>query len=127
MLNKWSLLLVAVISNNACAVERPNPSIEQRVAKAELIVVVDSVRPLPHAAKEFDKFYRAEARVAGVLKGKADIGERIEVVVNNTIAENRNNCCTAGQSYVLFLRPYQGKYVFVGSPNGAIPLELSAH
>ena len=127
MLSRWSLLLTVVIAGNACAVERPNPSIEDRVAKAELIVVVDGVKPLPHSVKEFDKFYRLEARVAGVLKGKADIGKRIEIVVDDTIAEHRNKCCTAGQSYVLFLRQLQGKYVFVGSPNGAIPLELSAH
>lgn len=127
MLSKWALLLAAVVVGNACAVERPNPSIEERVAKAELIVVVDGVKPLPYSDKEFDKFYRVEARVAGVLKGKAAIGKRIEVVVNDTIAEYRNQCCAAGQSYVLFLRLYKGKYVFVGSPNGAIPLNLSEH
>ena len=127
MWSKSSLMLSALVVGNACAIERPNPSIEDRVAKAELIVVVEDVKPLPRTPKEFDKFYRVEARVAGVLKGKADIGTHIEIVVNNTISEHRNMCCTTGQAYVLFLHQHDGAYVFVGSPNGAIPLDLTAN
>jgi hypothetical protein len=124
MLSKLSILLATVIAGNACAIERPNPSLEKRVALAELVVVVDGIKPLPRTAKEFDKFYRVQARVAGVLKGKAAIGKPIEVLVDNSISELRNNCCTVGQSYVLFLRQHEGRYVFVGSPNGAIPLNF---
>ena len=73
--------------------------------------------------KEFDKFYRVSARVAGVLKGKAKIGDRIEVVVNGTISEQRNDCCVPGKMYVMFLEFIDGKFYFVGSPIGAIPVE----
>lgn len=124
MLSKFAILLATVIAGNACAIERPNPSLETRVARAELVVVVDGIKPLPRTAKEFDKLYRVQARVAGILKGKAEVGKTIEVVVDNTISELRNNCCAVGQSYVLFLRQHKGKYLFVGSPNGAVPLDF---
>lgn len=122
----WSkgALLALALTGNACAVDRPNPTLEQRAQDAELVAVVDTVEPIPHEAKEFDKFYRVHARVAGVLKGKATVGDRIEVVVDGTISELRNDCCEAGRAYVLFLRRREGKYVFVGSPNGAVPLDL---
>lgn len=125
--NNWAacllLALVAVVGS-ACAVERTRPSIEQRVQSAELVIVADDIQQLPKVGKEFDKFFRVQARVASVLKGKAAIGDRIEVVVDNTIAEQRNDCCALGKVYVLFLRQKDGRYSFVGSPLGAVPVEL---
>ena len=112
------------MAGNACAVERPNPSLEERVASAELVAVLDGIEPVPYEGKEFDKFYRVSARVAGVLKGAARVGDRIEVLVDGTISEHRNECCEAGKSYVMFLREREGRFVFVGSPLGAVPLEL---
>lgn len=127
MLSKWSLLLAVVIAGNACAVERPNPSLEIRSKKAGLVVVADEIERLPMTGKEFSKFYRVSARVAGILKGKAKIGDRIVVVVDGTISEQRNDCCVPGKTYVMFLELADGKFYFVGSPLGAVPLELSAH
>ncbi|KLD77065.1 hypothetical protein XhyaCFBP1156_20130 [Xanthomonas hyacinthi] len=97
---------------------------EQRVQSAELVVVTDDIELLPHTSQEFDKFFRVKARVASVLKGQAAIGDRIEMVVDNTIAERRNDCCVPGNVYVLFLREQGGKYHFVGSQPGAILVEL---
>jgi hypothetical protein len=126
-LNNWlAVLLLSLFAaaGNACAVERTRPSIEERIQGAELVIVADGIALLPHAGKEFDKFFRVQARVASVLKGQAKIGDRIEVVVDNTIAEQRNDCCAPGKVYVLFLRRKDGKYHFVGSPLGAVPVEL---
>ena len=124
MLSRWSILLLilAAIAGNACAVVRPKPSIEDRVKQAELVVVVADVELLPRTPPEFERFYRIKARIAGVLKGDAAIGDNIEVVVNGTISELRNDCCEAGRSYVLFLSKEDSKYHFVGSPLGSIPL-----
>jgi len=127
-LNNWLpvlLLSMVAIVGNACAVEHSRPSIEERVQVAELVVVADDIELLPHTGQEFDKFFRVKARVASVLKGKATIGDRIEVAVDNTIAELRNDCCARGRVYVLFLREKDGKYHFVGSPEGAVPVELA--
>lgn len=88
-------------------------------------MVADGAKPQPFTDREFDKFYRVNVRVAGVLKGDARVGDRIEVVVNNIIAEHRNDCCIPGKAYVLFLQEQDGKYVFVGSPMGAVPIELA--
>ncbi len=128
-LNKWlpALLLSTVaLVGNACAVEMTRPSLEERVKGAELIVVADNIEQLPHAGKQFNKFFRVKARVASVLKGQAKIGDHIEVVVDNTIAELRNDCCSQGQVYVFFLRAKDGKYQFVGSPSGSVLVELQA-
>ncbi|MDH5821556.1 hypothetical protein QFW77_00915 [Luteimonas sp. RD2P54] len=122
----WILALVA-LAGNVCAVDRPNLSLEERVAAAELVAVVDAIEPIPYDGKEFDKFYRVSARVAGVLKGDAKVSDRIEVVVDGTISEHRNDCCEAGKSYVVFLREREGRYLFVGSPLGAVPLKLQPH
>ena len=124
--NGLALLLLALVTmaGNASAVARPNPSLEERTQEAELVVVADGVEPQPLVGREFDKFYRVQVRVAGVLKGNATIGDRL-VVVDNTIAEYRNDCCTSGQLYVMFLREHDGQYHFVGSPLGAIPVALS--
>lgn len=111
-------------SSGACAVERPNPSAEERVRDAELVVVVDGIEMLPKTSREFDKFYRVSARIAGVVKGGAAIGDRIEVVVDATIAEHRNDCCEPGRKYVTFLRKKGEHYQFVGSPLGTIPLQF---
>lgn len=73
--------------------------------------------------KEFNKFYRVSARVAGILKGKAKIGDRVEVVVDGTISEQRNDCCAPGKMYVMFLELTDGKFYFVGSPLGAVQIE----
>ena len=118
------LLPLTVVVGNAYAVERPNPSLEERVQAAELVVVVDDIEHLPKTSQEFSKFFRVKTRIAGVLKGQIEIGERIEVVVDNTISELKNDCCSSGQAYVLFLREKEGKYYFVGSPLGSIPLNL---
>lgn len=128
MWNKAALLLSLALAGNACAVDRPNPPLEERAAAAALVAVVDAIEPIPHEGKEFDKFYRVSARVAGVLKGDAQVGERIVIVVDGTISELRNDCCEVGKPYVVFLRPQegQGRYLFVGSPLGAIPLELQS-
>ncbi|MEN5116042.1 hypothetical protein ABE488_01730 [Luteimonas sp. TWI662] len=122
--NNLLAALLLTLSGGACAVERPNPSLEERVQGAELVVVADSAEPQPFTGREFDKFYRVKVRVAGVLKGDAKMGDRIEVVVNNTIAEHRNDCCVAGKAYAMFLQQQDGKYLFVGSPLGAVPIEL---
>lgn len=116
--------LLLTLAGSACAVERPNPSLEERVQGAELVVVADSAEPQPFTGREFDKFYCVKVRVAGVLKGDAKVGERIEVVVNNTIAEHRNDCCIPGKTYVLFLQQQDGKYLLLGSPLGAVPIDL---
>lgn len=126
MWNKAALLLALAFAGNACAVDRPNPSLEERAAAAELIAVVDAIEPIPHEGKEFDKFYRVSARVAGVLKGEARIGDRIVVVVDGTISERRNDCCDVGKPYVVFLREREGRYMFVGSPLGAVPVEFQS-
>lgn len=128
MSNNWLplLLLTVLATGSACAVERAKPPIEERVKGADLVIVADGIEQLPHTGKEFGKFFRVEARVASVLKGQAKIGDRIEVVVDNTIAELRNDCCAPGKVYVLFLRQKVGKYYFVGSPLGAVPVELQA-
>ena len=122
--NKWSiwLLSLAAIVGNAYAVERPNPTLEERVTQAELVVAIDDINLLPRTPPEFDKFFRIEARV---LKGRAETGERIEIVVDNTISELGNECCSSGKAYVVFLREKDDKYYFVGSPLGSIPLDLS--
>lgn len=126
MWNKAALLLSLALAGNACAVDRPNPPLEERAAAAALVAVVDGIEPFPHEGKEFDKFYRVSARVAGVLRGDAQVGERIVIVVDGTISELRNDCCEAGKSYVVFLREQegQGRYLFVGSPLGAVPLDF---
>lgn len=85
---------------------------------AELVVVVDAVEPQPFVGREFDKFYRVRGRVAGVIKGNAAVGDRLEVVVDQSIAEQRNDCCTPGGVYVLFLREQDGRHYIVGSPLG---------
>jgi hypothetical protein len=126
MWSKAALLLTLGLAGSACAVDRPNPSLEERAAGAELVAVVDAIEPIPHEGKEFDQFYRVSARVAGVLKGGAEVGDRIVVVVDGTISELRNDCCEAGRSYVVFLREWKGRYVFVGGPLGAVPLEFQA-
>lgn len=118
-------LAFAAATDNAYAVARPNPSLEERTQESELVVVADAVEPQPFVGREFDKFYRARFRVASVLKGNAAVGDRLEVVVNNSIAEHRNDCCTSGQVYVMFLSKHDGRYYFVGGPLGAIPVELS--
>ncbi|WP_242163619.1 hypothetical protein [Lysobacter sp. M15] len=126
-LNNWLpvlLLSLPACIGNACAVERTRPSIEERVQSAELVVVTDDIELLPNTGQEFDKFFRVRARVASVLKGQVAVGDRIEVVVDNTIAERRNDCCVPGNVYVLFLRERAGKYHFVGSPSGAVLVEL---
>lgn len=125
--NNWLpvlLLSLLTAAGNACAVERPRPSIEERVQGAELVIVADGIEQLPHAGKEFDKFFRVQVRVASVLKGQAKVGDRIEVVVDDTIAELRNDCCAPSRVYVLFLRRKADQYYFVGSPLGAVPVEL---
>lgn len=129
MSNKGSLLLFLLLPFWECAeaVERPNPTAEFRVKNSDLVVVVNAVEVLPHEGIEFDKFFRIKARVAGVLKGKAEIDDFVEVVIDNTISELRNDCCTQQGSYVLFLKKFDGnKYSLVGSPLGAIPLNLAA-
>lgn len=120
------LLSMAAVVGNACAVERSRPSIEERVQGAELVVVADGIELLQNTGREFDKFFRVNARVAGVLKGHVMIGDRIEMVVDNTIAELGNDCCAPGRVYVLFLREKDGKYHFVGSPEGAVLVELTS-
>lgn len=130
MLSSWlqiMLLSLFVMVGNAGAVERPRLSIEKRIQDAELVIVADDIELLPRAGREFDKFYRVEARVAGVLKGHAAVADRIEVVVDNTIAEYQNDCCAEGKVYVLFLRKKGEQYHFVGSPSGAVPVELQGH
>lgn len=124
--SKAALLLALALAGNACAVERRIPSLEERATTAPLVAVVDSIEPIPHEGKEFDRFYRVNARVAGVLKGDAKVGDRLEVIVDGTISELRNDCCEAGKSYVVFLRKQEGRYVFVGSPLGAIHLYLQS-
>ena len=124
MRNRWVYLSLMLCIGSACAVEPPNPSLESRVRDAELVIVVDEIELLPRSPKEFDKYYRVSARAAGVLKGKVGIGDRIEVVVDATISEQRNSCCIPGHTYVLFLKRWDDKYVFVGSPLGAIPVEF---
>lgn len=116
--------LLLTLTGNACAVERPKSSLEERVQGAELVVVADGAEPQPFAGREFDKFYRVKMRIAGLLKGNARTGDRIEVVVNNTIAEHRNDCCIPGKTYVLFLKQQDGKYLLFGSPLGAVPIDL---
>lgn len=118
----WLACMLLALPGSACAVERPNPSLDERVRESELVVVADNIQPQSFAGREFGRFYRVKVRVTGVLKGGANVGDRIEVVVDNTIAERRNDCCTPGQSYVLFLREHDGRYVFVGSPLGAVPI-----
>lgn len=128
-LNNWLpvlLLSMVAVVGSACAVERSRPFIEEQVQGAELVVVADGIELLSHTGREFDKFFRVKVRVASVLKGQAAIGDRIEVVVDNTIAELRNNCCAPGRVYVLFLREKDGKYHFFGSPEGAITVDLVA-
>jgi len=129
MWSETALLLPLALVGNACAVNRPGLPLDERVAAAELVAVVDAIEPIPHEGNEFDKFYRVSARVAGVLKGDARVGECIVVVVDGTISELRNDCCEAGKSYVVFLRQQggQGRYLFVGSPLGAIPLGLQSN
>lgn len=117
--------LLQALAGNACAVERSNPSLDERIQGAELVVVADSIEPQPFTGREFDKFHRVKVRGASVLKGSAKVGDHIEVVVNNTIAEHRNDCCAPGKAYVLFLRQQDGRYLFVGSPLGAVPVELA--
>lgn len=119
------LFLATLFTGSACAVERPRPAIENRVKNADLVIVADDIQPLPIEGNEFDKFFRVHARIATVLKGDAAVGDHIEVIVDNTIAELRNDCCIPGKIYVLFLRHESGKrYSFVGSPPGAIQVEL---
>jgi len=126
MMNKWFFLLsmLVAVSGAVHAVEPPNPSIETRMRDAQLVVVANKVELLPRAAHEFRKYYRVSARVAGVLKGKIGVGERIEIVVDATVSEHRNACCEEDRAYVMFLKLEDGKYAFVGSPLGAIPLDL---
>ncbi|PZP58822.1 MULTISPECIES: hypothetical protein [Pseudoxanthomonas] len=124
MSSKWGVALLALTLGDAGAVERPQPPLETRVRDANLVAVVDAVERLPATAKEFDKFYRVRVRVAGVLKGDARIGDHIEVVVNGTISEQRNDCCVPGRTYVMFLAPKDGRFYFVGSPLGAVPVDL---
>lgn len=126
MLNKLiSLLLMLVAACGAVhAVEPPNPSVEIRLHDAQLVVVVNEIELLPKAANEFGKYYRVRARVVGVIKGRISIGERIEIVVDATVSELRNACCEQGHAYVLFLTSEGSKFSFVGSPLGAIPLDL---
>lgn len=129
MLNKGSLLLFLLLAISGCAgaVDRPNPTAEFRLKNSDLVVVVNEVEILPHKGIEFDKFFRIKARIAGVLKGRAEINDFIEVVIDNTISELRNDCCTQQGAYVLFLKKFDGnKYSLVGSPLGAIPLNLTA-
>lgn len=122
--NLLPIVLAMLLTGAACAVERPRPPVEERVKVADLVIVADGIQKLPKTNKEFDKFFRVQARVAGVLKGPAKVGDHVEVVVDNTISELRNNCCEPGKVYVLFLRRWEGKYAFVGSPLGAVPVEL---
>lgn len=129
MWSKAALLLSLALVGNACAVNRPSLPLDEWVAAAELVAVVDAIEPIPHESNEFDNFYRVSARVAAVLKGDTRVGERLVVVVDGTISELRNDCCEAGKSYVVFLRQQegQGRYLFVGSPLGAVPLELQSN
>lgn len=102
--NRWWAVLLTVVIGNAGAVEQSNP--------LDLVAVVDGIERLPATAKEFDKFYRARGRVAGVLKGNARIGDRIEVVVNGAISEQRNDCCKPERTYFVFLAPRDGRFYF---------------
>ncbi len=122
-MSRWILALLA-LTGPAFGVDRPNLSLEERSAVAELVAVVDDIELIPNEGQEFDKLYRVSARVAGVLKGEAKVGDRIVVVVDGTISEHRNDCCESGKSYVVFLREREGRYMFVGSPLGAVPLEF---
>lgn len=124
--SKVAFLLALALAGNACAVERRISTFEERAGTAQLVAVVDSVEPIPHEGKEFDRFYRVNARVAGVLKGDAKVDDRLEIIVDGTISELRNDCCQPGKSYVVFLREQEGQYAFVGSPLGAIPLDLQS-
>ncbi|NZA27708.1 hypothetical protein H0E84_15105 [Luteimonas sp. SJ-92] len=123
--NRWLFGLVA-LAGNAYAVESPNPAVEQRVAAAELVAVVDAIEPFPRTDREFAELHRVSARIAGVLKGDARAGERVEILIDRTISEHATDCCAAGRAYVVFLRKREGRYLFVGSPLGAIPLELQS-
>jgi hypothetical protein len=120
---RLAILMIVVFISGAYAVERPNPSLETRVHDADLIVVVDGIEQLPMADNEGARFHRVSARIASVLKGDAKIDERIEIVVDGTISELRNDCCVPGKSYVVFLTRDGDKYDFVGSPLGAILIE----
>lgn len=50
---------------------------------------------------------------------------RVPMPLDHTIAERRNDCCETGGVYVLFLRERGGIFQFVGSPLGAIPVQLA--
>lgn len=125
--NNWricmSVILFALIGSVG-AVERPNLSFDERARSADFVVVADVAGLMPFIGQEFDKFYRVQVRVAAVLKGNVTIGDHLEVRVDQTIAEQRNNCCDTGAVYVLFLRRRGAVFHFVGSPLGAIPVEF---
>lgn len=115
------VLLLVGLSPSASANDVERLSLDEKVARSDLVVIGHSVSAEPASFGPAWGGTTAEIAVDSVLKG--DVTSPLRIYTRTGVSEQSLECCEYGKDYILFLvETPQGTYAGANGPYSAILL-----